>query len=73
MDNEEQKYIVGIGLRNKDNLITSVCQDGASELFENVLSEKKFSVFYCSEGDKTLVRVGEVCFLVSKKVVGEPK
>ena len=69
MSTKEQKYIVDIGLRDADDLTAVVCQEGADRLFADIVNGEKFIVFYCCDGDKTLLRVDEICFLYSKKVV----
>tara|TARA_Y100000310_G_scaffold96981_1_gene94659 strand:- start:884 stop:1138 length:255 start_codon:yes stop_codon:yes gene_type:complete len=69
----EQKYVVNIGLKNKDNLIADVCQEGVNRIFADVLDKKEFIVFYCCKGDKTLVRTDEIHSLISKKAIKESK
>ncbi len=68
---EEQKYIVDIGLREADDIQTILCREGVDKLFKDIVNGEKFIIFYCCEGDKTIVRVDEICFLFSKKIVME--
>ena len=68
----EQKYIVQIGLRQAGDLDAILCKEGVDKLFADIAAGEKFILFYCCEGDKTIVRVDEICFLYSKKIrVGE--
>lgn len=71
MGDEGQKYVIDIGLRSSGDLTSVVCQKGADEIFADIIKEKEFILFYCCEGDKTLVRVSDICSIYSKKQVQE--
>ncbi len=64
-DDETRKYKVDIGLKNGNNLTTILCREGVDKLFADVAGEKEFVIFYCCEGDKTLLRTSEISFLIS--------
>ncbi len=68
MTETEQKYRVDIGFKRQVNLVTIVCKKGADKLFADIISGEKYIVFYCCEGDKTLLRTDEISFLFSKKI-----
>ena len=69
MSDKEQKYTVSIGLRQADDIEAILCKEGADKLFKDMATGEKFICFYCCAGDKTLLRVDEVCYLFSKKIV----
>jgi len=67
-DEKDLQYKVDIGIRHDDGLTAILCKDGVGKLFADVVSEKEFVSFYCCAGDKTLLRVSEITFLISKVI-----
>ena len=65
---EKEKYLVTIGLRGTRVIESMLCKEGIDSIFDGIKNEEKFIIYYCYEGDKTLLRTEDICFLYSKKV-----
>lgn len=64
---DEPKYEVSISFKNEDSCTATLCKSGVTALFEAILCGRPFHVFRCTEGDKTLFRLSEVVYVISKK------
>ena len=60
-----EKYDLIIGF--SDGPITAtVCKDTVEGIFAAMSSSEPLYTFTCIEGDRTVIRMSEVCYIISK-------
>lgn len=69
---KEQKYDIEFDFKSGTNLTATVCQEGADDIFKDIDRGVDFLRFYCCDGDKTRIRMSEVCAVVSRKLTMRP-
>jgi len=68
---EKEQYLVDIGMRGAPYIQSILCKEGVDSIFKAITDNEKFIIYYCCKGDKTLLRIDDICWIYSKKVGGK--
>jgi len=65
---EEQWYELTIGFISSESVTATVCQKTIDEMFEVMRTDLQLYAFKCLAGDRTVIRLPRVDFVISKKL-----